>query len=92
MNSEEYKTLLNKLELLDMKIESIEKTSIRQEINLREHMKRSDSLEQMLLSLEEDLKPIEKHVAMVEGAIKFLGIISISLSVLGGILKLFGVL
>ena len=91
-NKELILEIYKKLDILDMRVDSIDKTMIKQEINLADHMKRSDALEAMMSQLRKDMRPIEKHVLMIEGVIKFLGILSIGLSVIGGLLKLFGAL
>ena len=92
MKSNEIESIEKKLELLDMKVDAINVTMAKQEVNLYEHMKRSDTLEQMMMQMKKEMKPVEKHVLMVEGVIKFLGVLSLGLSVLGGILKIFGVI
>lgn len=78
-------------EQTDKRLDSIEKVLIVQEQNLKEHMKRSDSLETIIDHLKEkDVKPLTKHVNMVEGALKLVGILSVIVSLIGGIIKLFG--
>lgn len=49
-----------------------------QHVSLKDHMRRSDALEQQI-------QPIKKHVAMVEGALKLLGLISLLVGVYVGI-------
>lgn len=67
------------------KLDRMESTLVKQEINLarlttsvEEHVKRSNLLEAAL-------QPIEKHVAMVQGAVKLISI----LGVLAAIVALF---
>lgn len=75
---------------LDKRLDNIEKVMIAQEINLKTHMARSEHLETIVESIQEkDLKQLNKHVALVEGAFKLLGILSIVISILTGIAKLF---
>lgn len=69
---------------LDRRLDNIEKVMIAQEINLKEHIRRTDLLE-------EALKPIQKHVAMVEGVFKFLGLISLLLGIASGFGRIFGI-
>lgn len=77
---------------LDRRLDNIEKVMIVQEINLKDHMKRSDNLESIIQAIQdEDLKPLHKHVNTVEGALKLLGILSIVIGIATGILSLFGV-
>ena len=75
---------------VDLRLDNIEKVLIMQEFNLKDHMKRSDNLESLVEHIrEEDLKPVQKHVIMIEGIFKFLGALSLVLTVLTGIAKLF---
>ncbi len=76
---------------VDNRLDAIEKVTLLQERNLDEHMKRSDNLEKLISRLEEkDLKPVVRHVAMVEGGLKLLGVIGIVVGIAGGLAKLFG--
>lgn len=69
----------------------IEKVMIVQEVNLADHMKRSDHLESLMHRLEEnEIKPLVRHVAMVNGAIKLIGILSLVTGILVGVFKLVG--
>jgi len=78
----------------DVRLDNIEKVLITQEMNLKEHMRRSDHLENIVESMqvkrEAEIAPIKKHINMVEGVFKFLGILGIVVSILGGIAKLIG--
>ena len=77
---------------LDRRLDNIEKVMLIQELNLKDHMKRSDHLESILDSIQKnDLTPLHKHVNMIEGALKLLGILSILVGIATGILSLFGV-
>jgi len=77
---------------LDKRLDSIEKVIITQEINLKEHMKRSDHLEEMVKIIKnDDLKPLEKHVNMVEGVFKFLGLVALLVGLASGFINLFGI-
>lgn len=94
-------TLINRIDKLSEKLAShnkqnnerlieIEKVLVRQEANLQEHMKRSDNLEKMLDNIEKkDLKPLQRHVAMVEGSLKLIGIIGILTGIVVSLIKLF---
>lgn len=68
----------------DQILEEITNTRIVNERNttsLVEHIKRSDMLEEELTIIRSEMKPIEKHVAMVSGALKLLGILSLFASI-----------
>jgi len=59
----------NKLDKIEERLGSIDVTLIEQHISLREHIKRTNLLEKKL-------EPVEKHVIMVQGGLKFVGIIA----------------
>ena len=80
-------------EIVDGRLTTIEKIQAVQEANLKEHMRRSDNLEKIVTDMEKkDIQPVKRHVAMVEGALKLLGIIGILVSIVSGILKIFNVI
>lgn len=80
----------------DKRLDDIEKVLLVQETNLRQHMSRSEHLEELVEAMkeksEQDLGPIKKHINMVEGAFKFMGLLGLIVSVVGGIAKLFGLI
>jgi len=81
----------NQHDELDRRLDNIEKVMIAQEINLRDHMRRSDQLEQLMNTMQErDLKPLHRHVTMVEGVFKFLGLVALVLTIISGAASLFG--
>lgn len=58
MESFDYKYIIEKLDRIDSKIQDVEKVLVKQEANLDEHMKRSDTLEKHVNLLEEQVKPV----------------------------------
>lgn len=80
-------------EIVDGRLNTIEKVQAVQEANLKEHMRRSDNLEAIVSDMKEkDVKPVKKHVAMVEGGLKLLGILGLLVSIIAGTLKIFGII
>ena len=78
---------------IDSRLDNIEKVMIAQEINLKAHMQRSNHLETIVEALKEsDLKPIQKHISMVEGVFKFIGLISLLIGIISSFIKLFGLI
>ena len=75
-----------------MRLDAIDKTLIKQELNLREHMKRTDALETLISTLESEFRPVQRHVIMVDGVVKFLGLLAVVMSIVGGILKVFNII
>ena len=73
----------------DKRLDRIEKVMIIQESNLDKHMERSSHLESIIEKMEEtDLRPLRRHVSMVEGGLKLLGILGLIITMLGGVIKL----
>ncbi len=58
------------LERLYERINSIDKTLSAQHVTLKEHIRRTELLEVQL-------EPVKRHVAMVNGALKFIGLLGI---------------
>lgn len=77
------KNLEDKIDSISEKITNIDVTLAKQSVVLEEHIRRTNLLE-------EKLAPVEKHVHMVNGALKAIGFIAIALGVVEGILKLIG--
>lgn len=73
----------NKLDKIIEKIASIDVTLAKQSVILEEHVKRTNLLE-------EKIEPIEKHVAMVNGALKLLGLIAIIVAIIEGTYRIMG--
>jgi len=80
----------------DVRLDNIEKVLIVQEQNLKTHMRRSDHLEEVVemdkQNLKDEIEPIKKHINMVQGAFKLLGTLGILTSIIGGILKIMGII
>jgi len=78
---------------VDTRLDNIEKILVVQEANLQIHMKRSDNLEKLVQTLQEkDIQPLRKHVNMVEGALKFIGLFGLAVGIFVSLFKLFGVI
>jgi RecB family endonuclease NucS len=60
---------------------SIDITLAKQEEHLAEHIRRTQLLE-------EDMVPVKEHVQQVNGAIKFIGLLSIVATIVGTVLAL----
>jgi len=65
----------NKLDRIDARLNSIDVTLVAQHVSLKDHIRRTEILEN-------EVKPIQKHVAMVNGALKFIGLLGILAGVL----------
>ncbi len=73
--------LLNKIEKIDERLSSIDTSLIRNTLSLEEHVRRTNALEN-------ELKPVKKHVLMVEAVFKIIGIIAVGLGILESIHQL----
>jgi hypothetical protein len=86
---DELKIILNgldgKVDKLDTHLNSINVTLAQQSIILDEHQKRSTQLEDRMV-------PVEQHVQNVGAIFKFFGFMSILVSLVAGILKIFRIL
>ena len=75
--------LEDKLDKVVEKIGSIDSTLAAQHEALKDHIRRTNLLE-------EKVEPIEKHVHMVNGVSKFLAFVGIFIAIIEGVLKILG--
>ena len=92
--------VLKKLDKIDEKLGSIDRTLIKQEENLKLHMYRTDLAEANLKVLKqhidnetkkitERIEPIQVHVVQVQGIAKLLSILATAVAILAGLWRLF---
>ena len=72
--------LEQKIDDLNHHLSSIDTTLALQHASLAEHIHRSDLLEKKL-------EPVEKHVSMIHGVLKFIGLLGILAGIASTILK-----
>lgn len=77
--------IFEKLEKLDERLNSIDKTLERNTTSLEYHVMRTNQNEKLIEALKADLKPVEVHVQYMHGAFKLLGV----LTLIAGLLKIF---
>jgi hypothetical protein len=88
-----------KVDSLDSRLDSVDKTLVKQEANLGEHMRRTELAEKNIEKVQQDSKeavtkletemaPVKKHVAHVEGFLKGIGLLATVVSLLAGLAKL----
>lgn len=73
-------------EKLDKVVDSISDINVtlaKQSVILDEHVKRTNLLEAKV-------EPIQRHVTMVNGVVKFIGLIGIFIGIIEGFLKIMG--
>lgn len=78
--SKKFERIFDKLESIDKRLDSVDVTLGKQSIILDEHVKRTNLLEKKM-------EPIEKHVVIVGGLMKYVGF-AISGGVLVELIKL----
>lgn len=77
----DFRKIDEKLDKIDSSITRIDITLAKQHESLKDHMRRTHLLEQ-------SLKPVEKHVAMVNGALKFIGILAMIMGIIESIIMM----
>lgn len=77
------KRLEDKVDVVVEKIGEINVTLAKQSVILEEHVKRTNLLETKI-------EPIEKHVIMVHGILKFIGLLAVIAGIMEVILKVMG--
>lgn len=83
-----WEVIVAKFDKLDERLESFEKAqaeaniiAAKQEVNLEQHMKRTEMLESRM-------EPVERHINILNGALKAIGAGAVVVSLITGILKL----
>ena len=69
------KEIITKLDKLDDRLDSVDRTLVKQEANLAEHMRRTELLESQHERLYSDLEPVKAHVNQVKAGIKILAFV-----------------
>lgn len=77
MNDKRLENIEASLSKLTDSIHSIDKTLVKQEENLREHMRRTELAENNISKLSSELEPVKKHVVAVNTILKFFGALSL---------------
>lgn len=80
--------LESKIDSIQERIASVDVTLAVQAEQLSGHIRRTEIAEKRLDSIDNQLEPIQKHVNHVEGALKFVGIISLVLGIVAGVMSL----
>lgn len=79
----------NRDNVVERRLDSIDKTLTSQHESLKHHIYRTDLLEKQLEHIEKDVEPIKIHVNRVDGVLKFLGIISLITGIALSFYKMF---
>lgn len=80
MNDERLGRMENKLDRIAERLSSIDGTLQAQHVSLAEHIRRTELLE-------DQIKPVERHVVMVQGALKLIGLMAVLGGILGAVIE-----
>ena len=75
------KEIKNDIKEIKENLHAIDKTLVKQEENLKQHMYRTDLAEQRLEHIEDSLEPIKRHVDGMSGALKLLLVVGAVLGI-----------
>jgi hypothetical protein len=78
----------SKVDVLDTKIDTLNERHIKNTAVLDEHIYRTKLNEENINMLREQVKPIENHILMLQGAIKLVGYIAVVFGVLASLVKI----
>ncbi len=93
IEKEELNKIHNKLDVLDTRLDSIDRTLVGQHEQLKHHIKRTDQGETRLNHIENMMTQVVlKHINQVDGALKLLGVLSLLSGFVVGALKLAGII
>lgn len=71
----------SKIDKLDSRLDIIDITTAKQEINIHEHIRRTNLLEERVEQIREELKPVEIHVHYMHGTLKAIGVLSLLIGI-----------
>lgn len=97
--SDDLREIKDQLKELSQTVGQMNSTLIRQEENIKHHIYRTDLAEENIKALWQfvsnnlkeirgTIEPLKKHVAMAEGVLKFLGVVSVIVGIAAGIVKI----
>lgn len=78
----------DQLDRIEKKLDENTLQTLENTLNLREHMRRTDLLEQIVENTSDRIRPIENHVQMMAGAFKLILILSTIVGLVAGVLAL----
>lgn len=78
----------DQLDRIEKKLDENTRQTLENTLNLREHMRRTDLLEQIVENTSDRIRPIENHVQMMAGAFKLIVILSTIVGLVAGVLAL----
>lgn len=82
--------IYDKVEKIDDKMAALDVTTVRQQVILDEHMRRTEILEGRTDKMFEELKPLKSHIALIDGGVKIIAGSFAVISAILGTLRFFG--
>lgn len=76
-DKEVIKAILEEIKMVREELMTMKIVAVKQEQNLKEHMRRSDELEKQTNLIRLEMKPLQKHVAFVDATMKLVGALSL---------------
>lgn len=80
--------IVSKLEHLDSRLDSVDKTLVEQAGDLKHHIYRSNLNEENIELLRADVKPLQRTHEQVSGMLKLLGMAVTGVAMIAGIVKI----
>lgn len=80
---------LEQLDRIEKKLDDNTRQTLENTLNLKEHMRRTELLEDMVAGTSDRIKPIEAHVHMMAGAFKLVVVLGTAAATIAGLLRLF---
>lgn len=78
----------DRLEKIIDRLDDMNTTLVRHDENLKNHLYRTELLEKTIEKFFHELIPIQTHVSQLNGALKFIGIVSTMMGIVAAILKI----
>lgn len=78
------------LNRIEEKLDENTRQTLENTLNLKEHMRRTELLEQMLRATGDRIKPVEAHVHMMAGAFKLVVVLGTVAATIAGLVRLAG--
>ena len=80
--------VITKLEHLDSRLDSVDKTLVEQAGDLKHHIYRSNLNEENIELLRAEVKPLQRTHEQVSGMLKLLGMATTGVAMIAGIIKI----
>lgn len=80
--------IYEKLDLIDEKLASVDKTLVEQAGDLKHHIYRTDLAEEHIRLLETKIAPLSDFHSKFSGIMKFIGVVATSITFIIGLIKL----